>query len=92
MLLVGFIPLAIMGMISFTKVEASVKSTSDIALSRLAAELGKEIVREVNEGYRNILLLAQNPIVKSSASSQEEIQNELAKTHGFHKIFKAFFV
>ncbi len=88
MLLVGFIPLSIMGIISFTKVEASVKSTSDIAMSRLAKELGKEIARKVNEGYRNILLLAQNPIVKSSTSSQEEIQKELIKTHGFHKIFK----
>ncbi len=88
MLLVGFIPLSIMGIISFTKVEASVKFTSDSALSRLAAELGKEIVRKVNEGYRNILLLAQNPIVKSPLSSQEETQNELTKTHGFHKIFK----
>jgi signal transduction histidine kinase len=88
MLLVGFIPLAIMGIISFTKVEASVKLTSDSALSRLATELGKEIARKVNEGYRNILLLAQNPIVKTSASSQEEIQKELTKTHGFHKIFK----
>jgi len=88
MLLVGFIPLAIMGIISFTKVEASVKHTSDSALSRLATELGKEIARKVNEGYRNILLLAQNPTVKSSTSSQEEIQKELTKTHGFHKIFK----
>ena len=88
MLLVGFIPLAIMGIISFTKVEASVKLTSDSALSRLATELGKEIARKVNEGYRNILLLAQNPTVKSSTSSQEEIQKELTKTHGFHKIFK----
>jgi C4-dicarboxylate-specific signal transduction histidine kinase len=88
MLLVGFIPLAIMGVISFTKVEASVKLTSDSALSRLAAELGKEIVREVNEGYRNILLLAVNPIIKSPNSSQEAIQKELAKTHRFHEIFK----
>jgi signal transduction histidine kinase len=88
MLLVGFIPLSIMGIISFTKVEASVKLTSDSALSRLASELGKEIVREVNEGYRNILLLAQNPIIKSPISSQEAIQKEMAKTHRFHKIFK----
>ena len=88
MLAVGFIPLSIMGMISFTKVEASVKFTSDNALSRLAAELGKEIARKVNEGYRNILLLAQNSIIKSPISSQEEIQKELTKTHGFHRIFK----
>jgi hypothetical protein len=37
MLLVGFIPLSIMGIISFTKVEASVKLTSDSALSRAVA-------------------------------------------------------
>ena len=88
MLLVGFIPLAIMGMISFTKVEASIKFTSDRALSRLASGLGKEIVRKVNEGYRNILLLAQNPIIKSPISSQKAIQKEMAKTHNFHRIFK----
>ena len=88
MLLVGFIPLAIMGMISFTKIEASVKSTSDSAMSRLAEELGKEIARSVNEGYRNILLLAENPIVKAPTSSHNEIQKELAKTLSFHNIFK----
>ena len=88
MMLVGFIPLFIMGIISFTKVEASVKITSDSALSKLAKELGKEIARTVNEGYRNILLLAQNPIIKSATSSHEEIQKELSKTHGFHRIFK----
>ena len=88
MLAVGFIPLAIMGIISFTKVESSVKATSDSAFSRLAEELGMEVARTVNEGYRNILLLAQNPIIKSRNSNQKEIQRELGKTHNFHKIFK----
>ncbi len=45
-------------------------------------------MRKVNEGYRNILLLAQNPIIKSPVSSHKAIQKELTNTHNFHNIFK----
>ena len=88
MLMVGFIPLTIMSINSFTRVENSIKVVSDNALNNLAVQLGKEILRTVNEGYLNILLLAQNPIVQSSASNRQAIQAELIKTHKFHRIFK----
>jgi signal transduction histidine kinase len=88
MLAVGFLPLILMGIFSLTNVESTIKHTANDALITLATEVGKEVWRSVNEGYRNILLLSQNPAVRSATTSREEKQVELTKTQNFHQIFK----
>jgi len=88
LLMVGFIPIAVMSGFYLTKVENMVRSTTHGALAALATEVGKEVEREVREGYKNILLLAQNPVIVSSTASRQEQQEELTRTQKFHRIFK----
>ncbi len=88
MLVVGLLPLVSMSAISLTNVEGTIRRTADNALSTLATEIGKEVRRTVNEGYHNILLLAENPVIRSAKATRKEQQEELSKTQKFHRIFK----
>jgi len=88
LLTVGFLPLAVTGIFSLTNVERNIQLTAQNTLSTLAAEVGKEVWRTLNEGHRNILLLAQNPVVRSATSSRKEQRDELTKTQNFHRVFK----
>ena len=88
MLVVSLLPLILMGIISFTAVESTTKKTTFHVMTTLTNEIGNEVWRALNAGYRNILLLAQNPIIRSSESSHLEQEQELIKTHDFHQIFK----
>ena len=56
MFIVGFVPLLLMSQISFTTVEDSIKHSSRNTLYSLANEIGKEVVRIVDDGVSNILL------------------------------------
>jgi signal transduction histidine kinase len=87
MLTVGLLPLAIISGISFTNVEGSIRAIAHESLNTIAGELGKEVQRTVYEGYKNILLLAQNPIINSNSTSEEEKLFELTKTQRFNRIF-----
>jgi signal transduction histidine kinase len=88
MLTVGFFPLAVMGIFSLTSVENNIQLTAQNTLSTLAAEVGREVWRTINEGHRNILFLAQNPVVRSADASRREQRDELTKTQAFHQVFK----
>jgi len=88
MLTVGFFPLAVMGIFSLTSVENNIQLTAQNTLSTLAAEVGREVWRTINEGHRNILFLAQNPVVRSADASRREQHDELTKTQAFHQVFK----
>jgi len=88
MTIVGLSPLLIVGVISFTRVENSISQTTREVLTQLALSSGKEIAREVNEAYRNVLLLAQNPVVRSRTAHDAQKEKELATTQQFHRIFK----
>jgi signal transduction histidine kinase len=88
MLIVGFTPLSLMSVISYTTLEKSVKQTIHNNLFSLAKEIGKEVERTVNEGFSNILLLAENPVIRSTQTSRKEKQAELIKTQKYHRIFK----
>ena len=88
MLLVGFLPLMIIGSIFLGSVESNIKNTAHDTLNSLATEVGREVWRTVHEGYRNILLLAENPVIVSSKATMEEQQEELTKTQKFHQAFK----
>jgi len=88
LLTVGFLPLAVTGIFSLTNVEKNIQLTAQNTLSTLAAEVGKEVWRTINEGHRNILLLAKNPVVRSVVASRQEQLDELTKTQNFHRVFK----
>jgi signal transduction histidine kinase len=88
LLIVGLIPLVFMSIINLTNVEKTVRNTAHNALTALATELGKEVARTVNDGYQNILLLAQNPVIMSATASREEQNEELRKTQKFHRMFR----
>jgi C4-dicarboxylate-specific signal transduction histidine kinase len=88
MLIVGLLPLFIMSVISLTNVEDTIRCTANNALSALATEIGKEVQRTVNDGYQNILLLAQNPVITSVTVSREKQHEELTKMQKTHLIFK----
>ncbi len=88
MAIVGLSPLLIVGVISFTRVENSISRTTREMLTQLALSSGKEIAREVNEAYHNVLLLAQNPLIRSPAAHDAQKEKELATTQQFHRIFK----
>jgi signal transduction histidine kinase len=87
MFIVGFVPLLLMSLISFTTVEDSIKHSSRNTLYSLANEIGKEVVRIVDDGFSNILLLTENPVMKSTITSKNEKQAELVKTQQYHQIF-----
>ena len=88
MLIVGFLPLLIIGLIFLGHVEDNIKNTAHNTLNSLATEVGREVWRTVHEGYRNILLLAENPVIHSPEASMEEQHEELTKTQKFHHLFK----
>jgi len=88
MLMVGFIPLMLMSVSSFTAVEGSIRNAAHNTLLSLANEIGKEVTRTVNEGFLNILLLAENPVMRSAITSRQEKKTELIKIHKYHRIFR----
>ena len=88
MFIVGFAPLLLMSVTSFTTVEDSIKNASHDTLFSLANEIGKEVERTVDDGFLNILLLAENAVMKSAKTSRKEKQAELVKTKKYHQIFK----
>lgn len=87
-LLVGALPLAIMGGYSAFRVERAVRSSTHQSLFSLGAEVGKEIQRAVNEGYNAVHLLAENPVLLSRAATREGFSEELAKTIRFYPILQ----
>ena len=88
MLIVGFLPLLVMGGIFLGQVEDNIRNTAQNTLNSLATEVGREVWRTVHEGYRNIMLLAKNPVIISPEANMEEQQEELTKTQRFHQVFK----
>lgn len=88
MLIVGLLPLILMGGISLTEVEESVRRSTHDALTTIATQTGTEVLRTVREGYRNVLLLAQNPVIISTTASRREQYEELRKSQELYPIFK----
>lgn len=87
-LLVGIIPLVIITGYFLVSVEDRIRSTSHQALISITSEVCREVQRTVNEGYNSIHLLAENPVILSSTSTREEIQEELSKISRFYPIIK----
>lgn len=87
-LLVGVLPLAIMGGYSAFRVERTVRSSTHQSLLSLGAEVGKEIQRAVNEGYSAVHLLAENPVLLSQTATRDAFSAELAKTIRFYPILQ----
>jgi signal transduction histidine kinase len=87
MLIVGMLPLVLMGIISMTVGRTIVQRVAHDSMNLLAEEIGKEVNRAVNEGYRNILLLSQNPVVRSETAGRDYKLEELTKTQKYHSIF-----
>jgi len=69
-------------------VEGNIEKTAQNTLNAIATEVGREVWSTVHEGYRNILLLAENPNIISSEASIDNKQEELAKAQKFHQIYK----
>ncbi len=88
MLLVGFLPLLLVGIVAISYIEGSFKDTTHQSLNSVATEIGKEVWRSVNEGYRSTLLLARNPVVRSASANEKTLIEELHKTQRFQSIFQ----
>ncbi len=88
MLLVGFLPLLLVGIVAISYIEGSFKDTTHQSLNSVATEIGKEVWRSVNEGYRSTLLLARNPEVRSASTNEKTLIEELHKTQRFQSIFQ----
>lgn len=87
-LLVGILPLGIMGGYSLIRVEDAVRSSSHQNLLSLGTEVGKEIQRAVNEGYNAVHLLAENPVLRSPGATRDALSEELGKTFRFYPIIQ----
>jgi HAMP domain-containing protein len=85
-LLVGVMPLALLGSYSLLQVEQRVRSAANRNLLALGAEVGKEIHRSVSEGYNAVHLLAENPTLLHRGASREALAEELGKTYRFYPI------
>gem|GEM_PF-1764549 len=92
MLAAGLIPLGIVICIFILFFQAKFQNTYQNNLQSLAKEVGKEILFPIEEGYRTLLLLAQNPILKSDKASFEEEENELIRAQTFHPIIKDIYL
>lgn len=87
-LLVGGLPLTIIGGYSLFRVEKTIRASTHQNLLSLGTEVGKEIQRTVNEGYNAMHLLAENPVLLSRAATREALSEELAKTFRFYPIIQ----
>lgn len=87
-LLVGILPLAIMGGYSLIRVEDAVRSSTHRNLLSLGTEVGKEILQAVNEGYNAVHLLAKNPVLLSPGATRNALFEELGKTFRFYPIIQ----
>ncbi|HDQ39775.1 MAG TPA: hypothetical protein ENN39_01920 [Desulfonatronum sp.] len=85
-LLVGILPLALLGGYSLFRVEQEVQKSANHNLLSLGTEVGKEIQRVVSEGYNAVHLLAENPILLYRGATREALAEELGKTFRFYPI------
>lgn len=85
-LLTGSLPLAILGGHALFHEEAMLRASTHKNLLFLGTEVGREIQRAVNEGYKAMRLLAENPVLLSRAATREALSEELAKTFRFYPI------
>jgi signal transduction histidine kinase len=88
LLIVGLLPLAIMGGHSLVRVESIVRETREQALLSLGKEVANQIGRLVREGYTSVLQVSENPIVRSGMGPREELKEELTKTQRYHPIIR----
>jgi signal transduction histidine kinase len=88
LLIVGLLPLTIMGGHSLVRVESIVRETREQALLSLGKEVGNQIRRLVREGYVGVLQLTENHIVRFGSDRREELQEELTRTQRYHPIIR----
>jgi signal transduction histidine kinase/CheY-like chemotaxis protein len=88
LLIVGLLPLAIMGGHSLVRVESIVRETKEQALLSLGTEVGSQIRRLIREGYSSVLQLSENPVVHSGVFGRDDLRNELVKTQHYHPIIR----
>jgi signal transduction histidine kinase/CheY-like chemotaxis protein len=86
LLIVGLLPLLILGGYSFVRVETIVRQTKELALLSLGMEVGNQIRRLIREGYSSVLQLSENQLVRSQTTSRWELKEELTKTQRYHPI------
>ena len=92
MLAAGLIPLGIVICIFILFFQTQYKKTYQANLQSLANEVGKEILFPLEEGYRALLLLAQNPILRSDEASYADEEKELIRAQAFHPIIKDIYL
>jgi signal transduction histidine kinase len=88
LLIVGLLPLAIMGGYSLVRVESFVRETKEQALCSLGNEVGIQIRRFIGEGYSSVLQLSEHQVVRSTTSGREELKEELITTQRYHPIIR----
>lgn len=87
LILVIFIPVVCVNYLLISQMESSLKESSINSFNTLGAEVGNEIEHIVREGRDNIVLLSQNPIIKSNLSTKEEKLEQLTIMDNFHQIY-----
>lgn len=88
LLLLGLIPLVVMGSHALFHMEDTMRENVDRSLLTLSTQVSKDIQRTVNEGVRSLHLLARNSILTAPGVDEESLRRELLKTRQFHPIIK----
>ncbi len=86
-ILIGFLPLSVMGIHSFGQMRDSIKEKVDDNLISLSKQTAHEVERIILNARANIVVLADNPIIKSQTMKEEKLE-EIQKAQKFYKIFE----
>lgn len=87
LILVIFVPIISVNFLLISQMETSLKESSINSFHTLGAEVGNELEQIVKECRDNIVLLSQNPIIKSNLSTKDEKLEQLAIISNYHQLY-----
>ncbi|MFH1146537.1 MAG: response regulator [Pseudomonadota bacterium] len=87
-LVVGFVPLSVLGVLSITYLKRSLSDTVGDNLVVLTKQVGTEIERSRFNAYMNIKTLAANPVIAPECTDNDVKLVEMQKVQDFYRIFE----